>query len=30
MKKLKVLDAGGDEGINKSYQWGNFVWEEKK
>jgi hypothetical protein len=30
MNKLKVLDAGGDEGINKSYQWGNCVWEEKK
>ena len=30
MKKLKVLDAGGDNVVNKSDQWGNCNWDEKE
>ena len=30
MKKLKVLDAGGDEAVNQSDDWGNYEWDQNE
>jgi hypothetical protein len=30
MKKLKVLDAGGDEAVNESDDWGNCDWDKNE